>query len=593
MLTALAAAQDARARGDLRAAVEILGRALWDAPGDAALQQAADALADAVDVEQLLPLQLGMRPHAGAMRARLLAARGELDEALELLLRLASAGCLPWALDWLSDDDTARSIDVDALLSALAGVQGGLGADKARWTHIAALLRRLHRVHDHHPHLPSMLALALRSAGRHAEAVGFAEAAYAAAPSFITAVALAGALRGIGDTDAAVAAYERAQAHAPEQPGPGLDVGDMLSDAGRYPEALRRYEAVLARHPEHPWAAASAAYLRHRLGDRSARPELLRLWIDHPDHPRARQLVRETTPWVGYLLSPWEALVRYAQAMTPAQLRSLRRQALAALPPDAAPGDLVYRLDMARPEAPSAQLVARGALAGSGVSLTVSVEGIPQPDPRRPRADDLRWALWAFEGDDGYPALPPPAAAELPELITALAYRGDRLDVAARAGRWLGGHSAPAAIGALLATMVHPPPPPDGVPMWDWLPRVQRICAMAIAATGDGWEGTPRRAALRALILGVSDWSVAAGAWAAVALAEHDGTGALETLDWMLSRLRAEPIDVFCGQTYPLALAAFLHPAMSADGRRSLLGLITRAEALLIGPSPAPIGTVS
>lgn len=585
----VAEAQAAQARGALSEAIEILGRALWEAPEDAALQRAADALAAAVDVEQQLPLKLGMKAHAGAMRARLLAAQGELDEALQLLLQLApidpQVAYLPWALGWLSDAPRAASVDVDALLSSLAGVQRALTLDSDahidQWGHIAALLRRLHQVHDGHAHLPSMLALALRNAGRHAESVGFAEAAYAAAPGFVTAVALAGALRGIGDVDAAVSAYERAQGHAPEQPGPGLDIGDMLADAGRYPEALRRYEAVLAQHPEHPWATASAHYIRHRLGERSARYALLRQWIDQPEHPRVRQLARQTTPWVGYLLSPWEALVRYAEAMTPEQLRSLRRQALASLPPGADPGDLVYRLDMGRPEAPSAQLVARGALAGSGVSLTVAVEGIPHPDPRQPRADDLRWALWRFDGDDAFPALPAPTGSQLPDLVAALASRGDSLDFAGRAGRWLADSQPPP--DALLATMVHPPPPPEGVPAWDWLPRVQRICAMALASLGDGWEGTVRRDALRALILGASDWSVAAGAWAAVALAEHDGTGALETLDWILTRLRAEPIDVFCGQTYPLALAAFFHPSLSADGRRSLLDLIERAEGLLAG----------
>jgi len=584
-----AQAEAALAAGDAAQAAEALGRGLWQQPDDAALCALADRLAPQADIDQLLPMGLGMKVHAGALRARLLAAQGQLDEATQLLLQVApvdpQVAYLPWALAWLEAPGAAERLDVDALLSTLAGVQASLEqggpARASQWGHIAALLKRLLAAHPVHPHLSSMLALSLRNAGEHAEAVRFAEAAYAADPSFFTAVALAGTLRVVGDLDAAVDAYERAQRHAPEQPGPSLDIADLLTEAGRHRAALDRYTAILGRHPDHPWATASSHYLRFQLGERSARIDLLRDWIAQPGHPRARQLARLSSPWVGYLPEPWEALVSYAQRMTPQEVASLRNQALAQLPPGATPEALQHSLSMARPEAPSAQLVARRALDGSGVSLRVSVEGVPQPDPRAPRAADLRWTLWSFDGADATPALPPPDAPDLEGLVADIAARQDDLDFAAHAGRWLGSRCAPSVIGALLALMVHPPPAPEGMPLWSWLPRVQRACACAIAAVGEGWEGSARREALRALILGTSDWTVAAGAWAAVALAEHDETGAIETLDWILTRLRDEPIDVFCGQTYPLALAALLHPAMSAEGRRSLLGLIERAESLL------------
>ncbi|MFT4974221.1 MAG: hypothetical protein ACI8S6_000103, partial [Myxococcota bacterium] len=384
-----------------------------------------------------------------------------------------------------------------------------------------------------------------------------------------------------GELDAAAEAYARAHRHAPRQPGPTIDCGDMLREAGRYTEALLHYEAALALRPGHPWATAAAHELRHRAGDRSARIALLETWIAHPEHPRCRQLARQSTPWLGYLRPPWEALVGFARTMTPAQRSSVKNQALARrlLAADTSP--LRHTVTLSRPEAPSAQLIARLALAGSGVSLHVEVEGYPWPDPRQPRARDLRWSLWQFDDADAHPALPAPDSESLAALITTLARRDPSLDAAASGGRWLGGRCAASVIEPLLALMVHPPPPPAGTPPWDWLVRVQRSCALTIAAVGGGWSDSTRREALRALILGPSDWSVAAGAWAAVALADHDGTGALETLDWILARLRDEPVDAYCGQTWALSLAALFHPAMSPDGRRSLLDVIGQAEALL------------
>ena len=580
---------DAERREDTLAAAALL----WSSPADPELLAAVDALASRVNVDAVAPLQLGMAASASVFRARLLAAQGNIEEAIWLLLQTIPAGtpvaCLHWARDWLSASPAvSSSLDVRALLSVVDGLHHGAGHGTALWSALADILLELCAAHgEQHGLLPALVRTLARAA-RHREAARYAAQAYAQDPGYTTAEALARALRRAGDVEPALAAYAQVREHAPDQPGPLLEMGDTLLAAGRHAEALARYEAFLAIAPDHPGAAASACYVRLRLGDHGGREDLLRTWVAHPQHPRCRQLARETTPGVGYMLSPWEVLVRYARDLSRVQLSRMRNQARLQRPPWQTDGPLCCRIVLERPEAPSAQQLIRGALYGTDLSVSIDAEGIPFPDPRAPRAQDLRWLLWTYAGDNARPGLPPPTAPELARIVSSLAEKNTSLDDVAKAGAWLGRRCAPSIIEPLLATMLHPPPPPlppPSSPSIDgarWLKQVQRVCAATIAFVGQGWDGSPRREALRALILGPSDWTVAAGAWAAVALAEADGTGAAETLDWILARLREEPVDVFCGQTYPLALAALFHPSMSAEGRQSLLPVIQRAEAMLL-----------
>ena len=578
-------------RGDLPAAADAIGRGLWLEPGSPTLLRLAERLQQAApDPDTLVPLRVGMPAHAGALRARYLAARGALTEALSILVQIAAVDphvpYLRWARLWLTQDPQApAAVQVGPLLSAVAGVQDALEGQREQWGLIADMLAQLRAAHAGHPHLPAIHALAMRNAGRHAEAIAIARAAYDAEPGFAAAVALAGTYRGAGQLEEALEAYRRAEQHAPGEPGPALDRGDLLETAGRHAEALAEYEAVLAAHPDHPWAQASAHYVRHRLGDRSARYALWDTWITTPDNARARQLARRIAPFVGYLPPPWEALVQYARDLTPATLDALRRQALASVPPGAEIKEIRHLLHLERPEPPSAQQIARRVAATADLVLAFEVEGLPEPDPRRPLARNLRWLLWRYDGDTALPGLTiPEDAGSLVEAVRQIAARETvDLDYAVRAGQWMGEHLGEDDIPALLAVALAPPEPPEDVALWDWVPRVQRVCATAVAFLGETWApGAPRYEALRALILGPSDWTVVAGAWAAVALADADGTGAVDTATWILERLRAEPIDIFSGPTYGLALALLFHPAASMQLRRAMRDLVQEAETHLV-----------
>lgn len=558
---------------------------LWSRPADPELLAAVDALAGQVDVDAAMPLQLSMTAESSALRARLLAAQGNTEEAIWLLLQASpSAAGLCWVRNWLSTSpDVFAHLDVNTLLAVVGDLQPQADQETALWSAVADILLLLCTAHsDQHGLLPALVN-ALGRAARHQEASRYAAQAYGQEPGIVTASVLARTLRRAGDVVSATQAYDLAWQHATDQTAPLREAGDMLMDAGRHAEALARYETLLSATPGHPRAAASASYLRYRLGHQDSRAELLRTWIAHPQHPRCRRLARETTPGIGYLLPPWEALVQFARGLSLAQLERMRHQARLQRTPGDADGPLCCRVVLERPEAPSAQQIIHVALRGTGLSVSIDTEEVPTPDPRTPRAADLRWQMWSYDANRARPCLPPPASPALARIISTLAGHGESLDDVARAGAWLGRRVASSVIEPLLATMLHPPPPP--APDTDsarWCKQVQRVCAAAIASIGPDWDGSPRRAALRSLIFGPSDWTVSAGAWAAVILAETDGTGAAETLDWILARLREEPIDVFCGQSYPLTLAAFFHPLMSTQGREHLLPLILKAEALLL-----------
>ena len=90
---------------------------------------------------------------------------------------------------------------------------------------------------------------------------------YTRDPNWNTAVASANALRRAKRFDEALAMFQKATEHDPEDLTANLDIGDMLIDAERYAEALASYERTLAEDPEHPWALPSAQFCRFMTGD--------------------------------------------------------------------------------------------------------------------------------------------------------------------------------------------------------------------------------------------------------------------------------------------------------------------------------------
>src|SRR6185369_16468929 len=93
-----------------------------------------------------------------------------------------------------------------------------------------------------------------RTLGRFQEALDIATEEHTRAPSYWTALALAGAERARRAPAAAVAAYETALALAPDEATRAtleLDIADLYFDLGRAEAAMAAYARVLSRDPKH------------------------------------------------------------------------------------------------------------------------------------------------------------------------------------------------------------------------------------------------------------------------------------------------------------------------------------------------------
>lgn len=175
-------------------------------------------------------------------------------------------------------------------------------------------------------------------------------------------------------------------------------------------------------------------------------------------------------------------------------------------------------------EAPSSQLaLALHCCATDIRDLNVSVQSIPTPDPRF--VDDDGLALWTFDGHVPSPAVPPPPTPVLEDVI-AIA----RLDEPLWWPALLQRATTMRAINVdeLVACMVHPGVPPEGVDV------VQHVAFIQFAAAAVLSRIEPGRAVLLRLLGGPVDWVTVA---AATALVEACCEGVVEP-DVLGPRLR-------------------------------------------------------
>jgi len=235
--------------------------------------------------------------------------------------------------------------------------------------------------------------------------------------------------------------------------------------------------------------------------------------------------------------SPESGVLQESADVGASQLRQWLAE-WAANPP--APGDRP-RLVVPTIEAPSVRLAIDLELAARGIEhdCELVVERMPDgEDPRVPCAD-VDHLLWAYDGTRAEPALPPPDPS-IAALVAGLASKPfDPPDNWVQAGQ-VAARLGDAAIVHLLAAMVHPSPLPARVRALAWLPRVQTAAAMVIAQIDDGWEGSPRRAALRSMLLGPGDWTTGV-AIEILARIAHDEPAHEQDIEWLF-RQRAQHV---------------------------------------------------
>ncbi len=470
--------------------------------------------------DELVPDAEPRHASTEALRAWIWHAQGRLDDAVSRLVDVTQAIGDPkllhaWALDWLEPAGAVESLPESGglrLFSTLLGQHGEAPnataaqlADLRRWS---ALLERAAPAWEPTGLLRMLRAGLMRKAGRFDDALAVAgPVADAIDGHHVAAIGLA--LRGQGRLVESARVFEHGARLEPDNEAVLLEAGDSWLDAGQWHEALHAYEAALALQPGNAWADGSVLYCRWKIdGDAPWRARLGEAATG--GNRRAHAL----------LLREFGAIEESGDASANT-LRQLRAQWLAHPP---APGTAgIKEIAVSTIEAPSAYLAIALELAAFGLDphFEVSHGAVPQDEDPRAPCEPVDHLLWRYDGTRAAPALPPPdpAVAALVAGLASMPYQphdnwAQASHVAARLG--------PAAVDHLLAAMVHPRPVPAGTHALAWLPRVQSAAAMVIAHLGDDWDGSPRRAALRSMLLGPMDWTteVAIDVLARIATAE-------------------------------------------------------------------------
>jgi tetratricopeptide (TPR) repeat protein len=459
------------------------------------------------NVEALLPVGAERFVNSEALRAWFWQRQGKVPAAVDLLLQVARAAgharyLHAWALDWLERDGALAGVDEATMMQLLATV-----------------LNSVEEAHE-------SSAATVRDVGRWAALAGRASAAYAPTPivllvraglhrkagQFDAGLALTGPIDRAGSAEQANAiglllrcmrrfdeseqAFIHANSFDPDDITPKLEAGDTCFEAGNWHKALAWYQAVLAVADQQAWALASSWYCRYKLdGDQAC---FERLWeAMNGGDSRAHQLVfRER----GQLAQSSDASANV--------LRQMRQAWLASDAGDSGGG--AVKIEVNTLEAPSNRLAFALEFAARKppVALTIECGPLPAVDPRLALAP-VDHPLWAYQGTVPYPALAAPAAA-VRDAVAALALAPYHPHL-----NWAQASHVAARFGTphvrdLLATMVYPPPLPQGVAALAWLPRVQLAAAQVLAQLDSGWEGSARRSALLSVLFGPMDWSTCA-----------------------------------------------------------------------------------
>jgi len=503
----------ASADGELAHAAFHVAAVLKADPTDRRATQLLDRLIakcreSGVDPLTLAPVGKDVWVGTAAVRAYVLHALGQHGEAMNLIGQASHADqATPWwrwAAMWASDADAAQQMDRDVAAATLGRVvmeAGDPASSPSERESLEAVLPALATLAAAHPGgdvIHYMRVAALRKLGRCDEAVRLAEQWHAASPSYMSSLSLANARHRAGDIDGAVSAFEQAVAHQPGNAPVMADAAEMLAGAGRFEAALAWAERAKASDPKvetSSWILWH--HLAHKLGrDATAMQELRSFRTAHPNlrEPGAPAM-RHFGPYAAFIPEPSEAVVNVVRDL--AKEHDLRAVKLT-------------EMAVTSMETPSSRLAIERAMGIERNGLKIDCGEIPSPDPRVPRGA-VEWTIWTYDGTTPLPGLAPPAA-EVSDAVAALATRP--YDLSGWSAHALGLRetlvkqcgSADAAARDLLATMVHPPPAPDGETEWTWIRHVQFAAAMFIARIDDGWAGSVRRRALIALVRGPVDW---------------------------------------------------------------------------------------
>jgi tetratricopeptide (TPR) repeat protein len=451
-------------------------------------------LLDQAIAETKAPLQaLALQPGGTfyglvAARARALARLHRVADALDCIFEAATFSpktpFLCWAVPWVAHAHDTKRVDPKALalwILKLAGA-GALHANLEAADAIAAKVQAA--AGDAEGALVVARSRVMRALGRHEEAL----ALLAGRTDWASLVERGAVHRERSDLEECVRSFEEAHATRPDDVATLLDLGDTRLEDARLDDAARAYEQALTLEPSSSFAQASLAYVRFL-----ASGEPMQTQASPDDHVRA--LAADAEAYVTRLSDPIDPIVRV--------IRSVARG-----PGSAMDQRIRVRVRAERPLAPSAHAAFDLLLARLGRDGELEVTRDASTPPRL-------GLLWRLENGRPVPAVPRPAEEVIASVAsiatTPFAWEGWRTGAAA---------AGPQSIEALMAAMVHVPPPPDDRDLVQHVHAFQIAAALRIAL--GPWPETARLEALTSLLDGVDDW-IPAAAWLGLrALAARD-----------------------------------------------------------------------
>jgi tetratricopeptide (TPR) repeat protein len=221
----------------------------------------------------------------------------------------------------------------------------------------------------------------MRKAGRFDEALAIAGPLADADEARACAIGLV--LRRLGRPEESEQAFARAIELSPRNESPFLENGDTWFDLGRWDKALLWYEGALKIDADQPWAKASARFCRWKLDAGQDQFEAF-IALCKEGNGRAREI------WYANFDALPEPHDATANVWRQAKVE-LEQVDAASVPAS----DFPFTLTLSALEAPSNLLAIALDCRAHGRNLVpaVTVEAVPQPDPRQPvvPVDHLLW----------------------------------------------------------------------------------------------------------------------------------------------------------------------------------------------------------
>jgi tetratricopeptide (TPR) repeat protein len=462
--------------------------------------------------EELISIEDGAYFGHVAGQAYVLARSGQLEQAFNLLCQVMRVcpdrGYHVWAVEWLKRCH-GKAVDLSPFLGVFADlIQPTIGrlrlrpAERFALAGAMALVREL-VLTESGEQSALFLALAsgiLRRGGVADEAIGLARRSLEVEPTTTGAISLGLACR-LADHAKAEEAFRTAQTMDPD-PVYEMELARTLWEAGELERALGHLETYRGTlDDEDTECELTRDYLRHKLHG-EADGEWIKACIGDAGTPDDVRLL--LFPYVGWLPEPGDATINALHQIYEEVGHTT---------------DGGLEIGVSHLEAPSVRLsialMTQGSTDVAGVSYSFST--VPDPDPRRPRRP-VEVELWRYDSSGEVPGqVVGPGEPRVREGVEAIARTGYFLPRWWREARELARELGEAAVPSLLGVMVHPGVPPEGIPGYVWIQRLQLVSALTLAQIDSGWTDSRRRSLLLSLVNGVMDWTMDA---AIVALTE-------------------------------------------------------------------------